>query len=378
MKKIVFSIFMVLVLSSVLLAAGSTESEDSGKPLDQISVTDALGRELTVPLNPDHVICSGAGALRLCTYLQAQNKVIAVDDMETKRPKFDARPYALANPQYKELPTFGEFRGHDNPELILALNPQPQVIFKTYSAMGVDPTELEARTGIPVVVLNYGDLGGNRKEFYTTLRIMGKVLKKDARAESIIAFMDKAIADLEERSARASKNSQPSCFVGGIAHAGPHGIQSTEPAYPPFMFLGADNLAHDPSKGYKDLQHADIAREQLVDWDPDILFVDISTMQLEDEGNAINELNSDPVYAGLKAIRNKNVFGVLPYNWYTSNYGSTLANAYYIGTVLYPDQFSDIDPGKKADEIYSFMVGKPVFTKLNSCFNNTGFARIFK
>ena len=53
----------------------------------------------------------------------------------------------------------------------------------------------------------------------------------------------------------------------------------------------------------------------------------------------------------------------------TQKHGSTLANAYYIGKILYPDRFNDIDPVQKADEIYTFLVGKPVFKDMDDSFN---------
>ena len=124
-------------------------------------VIDAARREVKVPDRIERVICSGSGCLRLLTYLQAQNLIVAVDDIEKRRQPFDARPYALANPQFKEYPLFGEFRGYDNPELIMALNPQPQVIFKTFSTMGHDPEKLQKKTSLPVVVLEYGDLSSS-------------------------------------------------------------------------------------------------------------------------------------------------------------------------------------------------------------------------
>jgi len=142
------------------------------------------------PNRVEHVICSGAGCLRLLTYLQAQNLIIDVDDMEKSRPKFDARPYALANPQFKNYPLFGEFRGYDNPELIMALNPAPQVIFKTFSTMGHDPEKLREKTSIPVVVLEYGDLASQRGYLYQALRIMGKVVDREKRAEELVYVME--------------------------------------------------------------------------------------------------------------------------------------------------------------------------------------------
>jgi len=70
------------------------------------------------------------------------------------------------------------------------------------------------------------------------------------------------------------------------------------------------------------------------------------------------------------------VYGVLPYNYYNTNYETVLADAYFIGKVLYPDQFSDIDPQEKADEIYTQFVGKPVFKAINKNYKDLGFATI--
>ena len=153
------------------------------------AMTDAEGREVKLPDSIRHVICSGAGCLRLLTYLQGQHLIVAVDDMEKRRPIFDARPYALANPQFKNYPLFGEFRGYDNPELIMTLNPQPQAIFKTFSMMGHNPEKLQKKTSIPVLALEYGDLSNHRNSFYQSLRIMGKVVNKERRAEEIISFL---------------------------------------------------------------------------------------------------------------------------------------------------------------------------------------------
>ena len=41
--------------------------------------------------------------------------------------------------------------------------------------------------------------------------------------------------------------------------------------------------------------------------------------------------------------------------------GSRGADAYYIGKVLYPNRFSDIDPAAKADEIFKVFLGKALY-----------------
>ena len=340
------------------------------------NIVDAMGRTVSIPDKVEKVICSGPGCLRLLTYLQAQDRIVGVDDMETRRQKFDARPYALANPQFKKYPEFGSFRGHDNPEQILVLEPQPQVIFKTYATMGHDPIELSEKTGIPVTVLNYGDLGANRDQLFQAIRIMGEALGQDKRAGEVVAFFESAIQDLHDRTKDIPEEKRPACYVGGIASKGPHGYQSTEPGYPPLAFIHAKNLAFSTGLKGKALMHSNVAKEKIVEWDPEILLLDLSTLQMGDKTGGLYELRTDPAYAALTAVQKGKVYGVLPYNWYSRNYGSILANAYYLGKLIYPDRFQDVNAEAKADEIYSYLIGEGVFEVMNSKFQNLAFKQV--
>ncbi|KUG29748.1 iron(iii) dicitrate-binding protein [hydrocarbon metagenome] len=337
---------------------------------DTRPVTDALGRTVQVPAKVERLICSGSGCLRLLTYLQAQDLAVAVDDIETRRSGFDARPYALANPQFKTMPLFGEFRGHDNPELIAALSPAPQVILKTYGTMGHDPQALQDKTGLPVVVMDYGDLGKNKAALYATLRMMGDITGKKERAEEVIAFFDKTEADLMGRVKDIPEAGRKTCFVGGIAKKGPHGLLSTEPAYQPFELAGCANVAREAGEN---LDHAVVAKEKLVVWNPEFLFIDLATAQMGESAGGLYEIKTDPVYDGLSAKASGKVYGLLPYNWYSINFGSILADAYFIGKTVNPAAFADVDPAAKADEIYAFLVGKPVFAQMTGAFGNMAF-----
>ncbi|TCO77376.1 hypothetical protein [Marinisporobacter balticus] len=53
---------------------------------------------------------------------------------------------------------------------------------------------------------------------------------------------------------------------------------------------------------------------------------------------------------------------------------SIVADAYFIGKVLYPDKFEDIDPETKADEIYKFLRGKEVHAQMAKDFG--GFSKV--
>ena len=364
----------VTIITAVLLVGFFIKADelDTGYR----TVKDALNREIKIPVKVKNIVCSGSGSLRLITYMQGEELVIGVDDMEKRENMFDARAYAIANPQYKKLPLIGGFRGLDNPELILMLDPQPDLIFKIYSTSGQNPIELQKKTGIPVVLLKYGDLGHHKKDFFNSLNIIGKVLNKEDRAESIISFINSAVDDLNTRTKDIPKSEKNSCFVGGIAYNGPHGFASTEPAYASLKMVNGLNVAYDDTKNAEELSHASISKEQILEWDTDIVFIDLATMQSNDTDNALYELKTDAVYKELKAVKNGEVYGLLPYNYYSINFESVIANAYYLGKLLFPDRFKDIFPVKKADEIYTFFVGQSVYSKLDETFGNLSFKKI--
>lgn len=343
-----------------------------------LTIIDTMNRTISIPGPVNSAICSGPGSLRLLTYLTAQDLIVGVDDIEVKRRQFDARPYALANPAFKKQPIFGEFRGFDNPELIMSLENQPQVIFKTFPNMGYDPLELQEKTGIPTVVLEYGNLGMQREKLFTSLRIMGKIVSKSNRAEEVIDFFNAAIKDLHKRTDTIPESEKKTCYMGGVAYRGPHGFMSTELCYPPFKFVNAANVAHVNKGKGKAQRQVTLSKEKLIVWDPDVLFLDLSTLQLTGSASGLWEIRNDPAFKTLAAVQNKLVYGVLPYNWYTKNYGSVLANAYFIGKILYPERFKDVDPVAKADEIYQFLVGKPVFTEMNAQFNHLAFKSVLE
>ena len=378
MNNRILIIFCGAVLLSLLAVAGcTTDAPAAGSSESEITVTDGFGRSVTVPSPVESILCSGSGGVRYAVYLESIDRIVGVDSQDKNYRELEGRPYALIHRDYlMTLPLFGELRGKDDPEKIIALN--PDLVFKTgstgtsYATSGPEADMLQQKSGVPVVAFPYGSLRNDaeKEEMVTALRLMGTVLGREDRAEAVIAYIEDTLADLESRTGDIPAAEQKRVYVGGVSSAGNQGIISTEPAYPPFLWVHADNVA-----GGLGIGHADVAKEALVDWDPEYLFIDVNTMTADDEG-AIGQLKHDPALKGLTAVKEGRVYGVLPYNFYNVNHGTVLADAYFIGKILYPDRFEDIDPAEKADEIYSFLLGEPVFELINSQYGNLGFSQI--
>jgi iron complex transport system substrate-binding protein len=349
----IFRLMMILFLFVTGVSAGTVE------------LTDMAGRRVTVPLDPQRIVCIGPGTLRLIVYLQAESKVVGVEDMEKRYP--NGRPYWLAHPELTGLPRCGPGSTasiNKKPDLEAVMAVKPQVLFITYMD-GPLADEVQQTLGIPVVVLSYGAFAAFDETVYGALRLAGRILNRDQRAANVVAFIESLREDLHARTQDIAPGARPSVYVGGIGFRGAFGIESTEKRYTPFDWLGADNVAERvPGIG----SHVFMDKEGLLRLNPDLIFIDGGGLALVQD-----DFRKKPeFYKALKAFADDRVYALLPFNWYTTNIDTALADAYAIGKILYPKQFENVDPEGKTDEIYTFLVGKPVYLEMKKDYGVIG------
>jgi iron complex transport system substrate-binding protein len=242
-------------------------------------------------------------------------------------------------------------------EVILAT--APDVVFVTY--MDKNLADATQKTlNLPVFVLNYGAFATFDTVVYDTLRAAGKVLGRSDRAETVIAGIEALRVDLDRRTAKIIE--RPGVYVGGIGYRGAYGIESTEKNYIPFDWIHARNLAEGLES--KIGSHIFIDKEILLRIDPQFIFLDGGGAAL-----IRDDFGKHPeFYASLGAFQKGGVYWLLPFNSYATNVDTALADAYAIGKILYPQAFADIEPEKKADEIYTLLVGKPVYAEMKQTY----------
>lgn len=349
MKKF-FALFLVVL---TLILSGCAQEEK--QQVEKTVVTDMLGRTVEVPEKVERVLAVGPGALRLIVYLNATDMVVGVEDAETAWSPM-GRPYRMAHPELAEKPIIGKGGPTPSPNAEAIVAVKPDVIFACYMDAS-KANALQQQTGVPVVVLSYGELGNFKaQEIYDSLRLAGKILGKEKRAEDIINFIESAYSDLSSRVEGIPEDAKPAVYVGALGFKGGHGIESTQCNFPPFMAVKAKNVACEANKSGSFF----IDKEKLLEWDPDIIFLDENNLHLV----LIDYEKNPEIYKSLKAFKNGEIYGILPFNYYTTNIETAIADAYFVGKVLYPDRFSDIDPAEKADEIFKFFVGKELYGEM--------------
>ena len=181
-----------------------------------------------------------------------------------------------------------------------------------------------------------------------------------------MAYIESLRKDMRRRTKDIPVDSKPTAYVGGIGYRGTQGIESTEQKYIPFKWIGVNNIAEQVKADHG--SHVFMDKEALLKLNPEVIFIDGGgTILVADDFRKKSEF-----YHTLKAFTNQRVYTLHPFNWYTTNIGTALADAYAIGKILHAKAFEDIDPHQKADEIYTFLVGKPVYKKMQEEYGPIG------
>lgn len=358
MKKIVTVLLMLSMLLAMSACSGAPEAAPTASQADETTaanavsqetapetriITDSMDRNVEIPYSVERIVCVGVGALRYTCYVGGADRVVGVEDYETKPGM--SRLYNYVNfDLFQNLPVTGT-NGEPFVEEIINVDPQV-IVMSSYASQ--DPDELSQKTGIPVVVVPGSDTTLDEKA-YVTIRILGELYQLEDPAEDLTAYLKSIQKDLDDRTASIAEDAKPTCYVGGVSFKGHHGFEGTEAYYGPFELIHAKNLAN--TTGQTGAFNIDV--EQVLSWDPEIIFLDFNGMNLINE-----DYGAHPeFYNALTAVQEGKVYSQISFRSSASNLETALADAYYAACVMYPQQFQDIDPVEKAGEIFTKLLG---------------------
>ena len=386
-KLVVLTIALLMVFS--LWACGAQKdpmpSEDNAgtttTPTTEpatVTVTDMIGREVNIiPGSYKRVVCIGAGALRMYSYIGDVSLLAGVEDIDNttlaERPMmFDsvARPYVLAfGETFNKLPSCGvggPMAQAAEAEKILAC--QPDIVISEFE--DVDKSNaLQDQLGVPVITLSTGAKGVFDEKFFGSMELLGTVFQKTERAEELVNYVTDQSAAIKASIINIPEEDKPSVYICGLGNWGTTNHLMTAENYASFEIAGVKNVVS--GLGIRgDGAIAPIEEEKFVELGEkmDIIIMDAAAVK-----------NIKPLYAEdktmfdtCKAWKNGEVYLEMAYNAYYTNYEIALINTWFIAKTVYPEAFADLDLTAKTNEVTKMFLGDELADEIFACPSSFG------
>lgn len=367
MKKRISFVFVLLIL--LFLGVSCSKNEPTPTTKEEVEVTDMVGRKVTVlPGSYSKVVCIGAGALRMYSYIGDLDKLGGVEDIDnekaTGRPvMFDsvARPYYIAGKDvFKTLKSSGKGGPQAQaaePEKILNCN--PDIIISEYEDVDKANT-LQTQIEVPVVVVKYGYSGVFDNNVKNSITLLGKVFDKETKAETLNSFIASEKAAIEKRVSNINVSEQKKVYICGLGNWGTTDHLQTAQNYAPFNVAKINNvvtgLAKDGIQGIEKEKFIELSSNM------DVMILDAAAIK------NIKKLSADDLnlIKSVKAWQNDQVYLQMAYNAYYTNLEIALCNTWFNAKVVYPELFSDVDINAKLNQITKVFLGKELATEINA------------
>ena len=335
MKKHLRSL-TALALTAVLALAGcsaqpgsapsqeQTSSENTGQNADQsarqindqtvypITLTDQLGREVTLDKEPETIVSGYYISTSLIIALNRQDRLTGVEAKAGSRSI-----YRLSAPEIADLPSVGTAKEFDL-EGCAALAPDLVIL----PAKLKDAIPSLEELGLTVLAVNPED----QPLLEEAAVLLGTALNNQEGAAELLDTMNTHLSQLKKA---ANPTDAPCVYLAGnsslLSTAGPQMYQNSL-----IVNAGGANAASRITDSY----WAEISYEQLLAWDPDYIIL------ASDASYSVDSVLSDPNLTECSAVKNKQVYqlpGAVE-AWDSPVPGSFLGSLWLAG-ILHPQEY---------------------------------------
>lgn len=288
-----------LLLGLTLLSA----SLFTGQAFADRTVTDQLGRQVTLPDHVTRVVVLQHQTLNLLVQLHAAEDIVGVLSSWQKQlgPQF-----ARFMPKIAQLATPGDLT-QVNIESLLAL--RPQVVFVANYAPPAMIAQIQ-QAGIPVVAISLRqDAAGEKNKMNPTMadeeqaynaglmegiRLIGEVVERQPEAEALIHYTFEARKQANAPVADIPPNQRVRVYM-----ANPDLNTYGAGKYTGLMMAhaGALNVAAASVKGARQ-----VSLEQVLEWNPQVIFVQDRYPQV------VKQIENDPQWQTIDAVKHHRVW----------------------------------------------------------------------
>lgn len=308
-----------------------------------ITLTDALGREVTLPAPPQRIVLTGRGLFMIAdaiyTFPEAGRRIAGMGQTAQGSGNF----IKLIDPAYADKATLERDAGA---EQVAALRPDLVIVKSTAAEATGKPIEA---LGIPVVYIDFE----TPAQYYRDLAILGKVFGDEARAQEVIAFYQARVAQIEKAVADAAKPRVLLLYYNERDGAVSFNV-------PPLSWIqtemvqtaGGEPVWADAELGRGWTQ---VTLEQIAAWNPDQIFV---VSYFKNPSEVVADLKADPNWQALRAAKEGRLYA-FPADLYSWDQPDTrwILGLTWLAGRMHPDRFPGLDIEAEARAFYQALYG---------------------
>ncbi len=332
----------LIVLSTIFTGCTSNDNNENTSKneveqnvADTKEVVDIVGRTVTVPTNPQRIAAIVGPGYEKIFMLGAADRIVIKSGMTGERP------WGLkTNPNLAKIAVL-ENPQDPNVEELVNLDVDLAFFWGTE-----DPIRKMESVGIPAVATQESETSPeNLDEFIEyqkkEVRVFANALGEDAqkKAEKWCDYFDEQIEYVTSRTSKLKESEIKKVYYARSDDALKCFSRNSTPQYL-VELAGGVSVAKDT----KDTVNALVTLEQIIEWDPDVIFMG--------RMNSTDAVLKDERWADIAAVKNKEVYlspnGVM--YWDYSSEGALLLP--YIASKLHPELFKDLDMIKETKEYY--------------------------
>jgi len=348
MQQMAIKICIILVIVAIPFSACSTTP--TSMPTNAITITDSLGRSVTLSAPPERIIIAGKANFMIndAVYLfpQAPDRVIGLTQARQGARQF----ISLLDADYEEK---ARFTLTSSAEEIAAS--QPDLVFLKSLMQETLGNSLE-QLNIPIAYLDLE----TPEQYRRDIAMLGQVFDDNSRADEIWRYYQTILDTLQKALMDVPAIDRPTVLV--IQYSSSGGVQAFQ--VPPSAWIqtqmveiaGGTPVWHEATEG----NWAVVNFEQIAAWDPQQIYV---LSYFEDPENIITALKIDPKWQQLSAVQNDKLFG-FPKDFYSWDQPDTRwsLGLTWLALHIQAAQFPDLDITHAFYQFYGELYGLDIKT----------------
>ncbi|MCD8132857.1 MAG: ABC transporter substrate-binding protein [Clostridiales bacterium] len=340
--------------------AGSVEEIPSVTAPEGLTLTASVsGREVTLlagendsdadadedveyPEDPQRLAAVYGPSYELLTMLGVEDKIVVRADVQTADFPWAEQVFS----RISEIPMLNNVHTSVNFEELMTYDPDIVYTFPRENEL----TQLK-KAGVAALAGETSEtLDGVKEQVRNYAATLGE--DAEARAEEYCTYFDEKLAMVREITDAIPDEEKPTVYYAGVDILTTYGkysdlIEVIEAA-------GGIAVSADLEAGNR----SQINYEQLMSWNPDVIFIDHGGMN---DGETVEELKeeimSNTVYASLTAVQNGEIY-LSPSGVFYWDMGiQKILLVMYMAQTLHPDEFADLDMEQEVMTFYQTFFG---------------------